>query len=98
MNILLLRDPAGGEVYLTTESALSHYGIPVLRITSDEIGRDFGPSDMIGNLDEPEKPVTAAGLVAGWARSGERTVEELDAARLFLKQWPKRHRYDERTV
>lgn len=93
MNILVTRDAQGGEAWLTTDSPASHYGCPVLRIEADDVDGDFGPADMIdtsgdANRIHPERIVTAADVVAGWARSTERTPEEIEAARKFLSQWP----------
>jgi hypothetical protein len=43
---------------------------------------------LIGDLDHPERIITAASIVAGWAGSGERTKKEIEAAKKFLSQWP----------
>ncbi len=88
MHILVTKDRSGRTVYLTTNSPASHYGLPVLQITSEDVAGDFGPSDMVGHLERPDTIVTAAGVVAGWAMQPERTSTEIKAARAFLSQWP----------
>jgi hypothetical protein len=72
---------------LTTDSPASHYGLPVLRIDAADVAGDFGPADLLGDVDRPET-LTAAEIVAGWAMNAERNEEELEAARTFLSQWP----------
>jgi len=84
-DIIITKDEKGGFAILTTDSPMSHYGVPVLRIEAEDVDGDFGPADLIG---EVPNLVSAASIVAGWARSGERTREEIEAARLFLSQWP----------
>ena len=81
-DILLTTDPDGGTAVLTTASPASHYGIPTLRITADDVNGDFGPADLI------ESNLTAAMVVHGWALVADRTADELHAARLYLSQWP----------
>ncbi|MBE0659006.1 MAG: hypothetical protein IH602_15035 [Bryobacteraceae bacterium] len=85
MEHLILTDPDGGRAVLTTNSPASSYGIPVLRITADDIEGDFGPSDLIG---QPGALMPAAAVVAAWARDSARTEPELSAAAKFLRQWP----------
>jgi len=87
-DILISKDDKGGTAILTTDSPMSHYGIPVLRIEAEDVDGDFGPADLIGDLDHPERIITAASIVAGWAKTGKRTKEEIEAAGLFLSQWP----------
>jgi hypothetical protein len=87
-DILVCKDSKGGTAILTTASPASHYGIPVLRIDAEDVSGDFGPSDLLGNLDEPSKMFHAAGMVAGWAGQPGRTPEEIEAARKYLAQWP----------
>jgi len=87
MHVLILTDTKGGTAYLTTESPASHYGIPVLQITADDVDGDFGPSNLIGNLDEPDKLLTAAQIVYAWGMQPARTPEEI-RAKSFLSQWP----------
>jgi len=87
-DILITKDEKGGTAILTTESSLSHYGIPVLRIEAEDVDGDFGPADLIGDLDHPERIMTAASIIAGWAKTGKRTKEEIETAGLFLSQWP----------
>ncbi len=81
-DLLVTQDEKGGTATLTTASPLSHYGLPVLRIEAEDVSGDFGPSDCIA------PGLTAAGVVAGWAKEEGRTPEELQAARRFLSQWP----------
>ncbi len=73
--------------FLTTESPQSSYGIPVLEIND----QTFGPaeSDPNGN--------NAAQIVASWARQGNRTVRQIDAAHSFLSQWPQGPQVDKKT-
>ena len=87
-DILITKDAKGGTAILTTNSSLSHYGLPVLQITAEDVDGDFGPADLIGDLDHPERIITAANIVVGWAKTGKRTKEEIEAAGLFLSQWP----------
>ena len=68
-------------ICLTTNSPASHYGIPALRIETDE-GPDLGPSEFLRNGK------LAAAVVAAWATKKCRKPEELEAARRFLRQWP----------
>ena len=71
-------------VFLTTRSPLSSYGVPVLRVEGRP-GRpsgDFGPADLVA------PGATAAKVVVEWAEMEARTEEELQAARVFLRQWP----------
>lgn len=86
MNIIVATDKNGGTAALTTDSPLSHYGAPVLRIEADDIDGDFGPRDIIDG-----RP--AAYAVAGWAIQAERTPEEIEAAKKFLSQWPEGPQY-----
>lgn len=87
MEYLVLEDGKGGSVKLTTESSASSDGIPVLRVESEESHGDYGPSDLIGDL-EGNDFVKAAEIVAAWGKKRGRTQEEKEAARLFLHQWP----------
>lgn len=88
MHILILTDPKGGTAHLTTESPASHYGIPVLQITAEDIDGDFGPSNLIGDLDKPDQLLTAAQIVYAWAKTKAKTPKEIQAAKSFLSQWP----------
>jgi hypothetical protein len=87
-----------GEViaWLTTDSPMSHYGIPALRFAPgfDDPGRsqDYGPVDLIthGEAAETFGPETAAEFVKRWI-DGQRDMlpaEAIDAAKRFLAQWP----------
>ena len=87
-DILIIKDEKGGTAILTTWSPQSHYGCPVLRIEAEDVDGDFGPADLIGDLDHPERIMTAASIIAGWAKTGKRTKEEIETAGLFLSQWP----------
>ena len=51
MDLIVSEDMNGGTAILTTDSPASHYGMPVLQITSEDIDGDFGPGDLI-NLGE----------------------------------------------
>lgn len=81
MDYILTQDEAGGTARLTTESPRSSYGIPVLRVDTEDLRGDFGPAERIGTG-------AAADVVAGWAREPDRTPEEIEAARAFLGSWP----------
>jgi hypothetical protein len=85
---LMFRDDKGGTAVLTNETAASRYGIPVLVIDAEDCQGDFGPADLIGDLDRPETLMHAAEVVAAWGLSPERRPEERDAARRYLMQWP----------
>jgi len=88
MRLLVTQDEAGGTAYLTNETCASRYGIPVLEITAADVDGDFGPADLIGDLDPPETLCRAADVVVGWASQPDRTDEEREAARRYLRQWP----------
>lgn len=64
---------------LTTESAASSYGMPVLRHVPS--GQDFGPCDVLPDGQE-------AGLFVAGAAFGSEDGDLLDAARRFLRQFP----------
>lgn len=95
IDYLLLEDDQGGEARLTNQSPSSSYGIPVLRITADDIDGDFGPADLIDYSSIGQGVLPAAHIVAAWAQQADRTPEELEAARLFLGQWPGGPQLDE---
>jgi len=88
INYLIMKDASGGTTYLTNQSTSSHYGIPVLQITAEDVDGDFGPADLIGDLDRPETLFPAANIVQSWGRQPERTGDERKAAALYLSQWP----------
>lgn len=88
MDIIICTDPQGGIARLTTDSPASHYGIPVLRVEAEDVSGDFGPADLIGDIEKPDKLITAAQVVAGWASKPERTKAEIETAASFLRQWP----------
>ena len=79
----------GGTMRLTNQTAASSYGIPVLVIEdAGPLNGEFGAADIVGDWDGPGTCATAASIVATWGGKAERTVDEYDAARLFLQQWP----------
>jgi len=81
-DINVMTDNESGEtVILTTDSPQSHSGAPVLRIEAEDVNGDFGPADMVGK-------VTAADIIVGWAEQETRTKKEIEAAQMFLTQWP----------
>ena len=84
MELLLFTDREGIEYKLTTDSPMSSYGIPVVRVENESPG-DYGPADM---LTFAGLPVVASGLVALWARLAGRTPEEIEFAKSFLAQDP----------
>jgi hypothetical protein len=88
MNYLILTDDKGGTATLTDETAACRYGVAVLLIHAEDCQGEFGPADLIGDLDPPETLMHAAEPVLAWALKPERTAEEREAARLFLGQWP----------
>lgn len=81
---LILSDDDGGTARLTTESASSSQGNPVLVFDAYDIRGDFGPADALPT----DQPITGADLVARWGNELERTEAERSAARRFLSQWP----------
>jgi hypothetical protein len=66
-----------GQTYLTTESATSGRGVPVLRIE----GEDFGPGDLVWMAGFF---IPAADIVSAWANDPARTQEEIEAASRFM--------------
>ena len=64
---------------LTTDSAMSSYGIPALRVNDDS------PSDY-GSADTLPDGRRAAEVVAAFGRPA--TGDDRDAAAKFLRQWP----------
>lgn len=46
-DVLITKDESGGTVVLTTDSPLSCYGLPILRVDTLDISEDFGPSDIV---------------------------------------------------
>jgi hypothetical protein len=88
MRHVILTALDGGTATLTDESAASRYGCPVLEITAADVGGTFGPADLIGDIDKPEKRMTGAFVVAAWASLPERTAEQREFAGRFLRQWP----------
>jgi hypothetical protein len=87
-DILILKDKKGGTAVLTTNSPASHYGILVLQITAEDVDGDFGPADLIGDIEKPETIVTAASIVYAWAKTKKRKPHEIEVAKSFLRQWP----------
>ena len=81
IDILIETDLVGGSARLTTQSAASKHGRPVLRVEAGDALGDFGPTELIGG-------VTAAQIVADWATCFDRTEKERAAAQRFLEQWP----------
>lgn len=98
MDIVIMRDKTGGAIRLTTESACSRYGIPVLRIDADDMPgvADFGPGDII------VPGLSGYDLVLGWWRGecGEKrgtiTDEIKSGVRRFLSQCAERFLRDEK--
>jgi hypothetical protein len=88
IDYLILQDKKGGTARLTNQSPSSRYNVPVLEITAEDIDGDFGPASLIGDLEAPWTLFPAANVVYAWAQKPERTQEEVEAARLFLRQWP----------
>jgi hypothetical protein len=86
------------EIYgwLTTNSPMSNYGIPVFRLAQefDDPDRrtDYGPTDLImhGEAAETFGPEPAAETIARWVEGQREALpdEVVDAARRFCAQWP----------
>lgn len=82
--------------WLTTDSPMSHYGIPVLRFADefDDQNRtnDYGPADMIEHGDAVDTfgPETSAEFICRWVDGQCDTLSSsaVAAAKLFLRQWP----------
>ena len=74
-------------VSLTTESSVSHYGIPVLRVKHPAGNADCGPADSVPRSAD-EAPGTAAQLLCTIHRNKPLTGDTLSAAQSFLSQWP----------
>lgn len=86
MNVLIADDDAG-RVILTTDSAASSYGAPVLRVIVSGSVTDYGPGEMLGDIDRPDSLTSAAQVVATWGGEPGRTRQERTAARAFCRQW-----------
>lgn len=94
-DILITTDPDGGTAVLTTNSPASHYGCPVLRIEAEDVDGDFGPADLIDFGAVGQGIIPAATIVHAWATAPQRSDEERQAARRFLRQWPDGPQLDE---
>lgn len=70
---------------LTTGSPMSHYGIPVLRVTISGKSVDLGPADLLPDEINSTGTATAAHLVVSKAIMG---IFDRAAAELFCSQWP----------
>jgi len=70
-------DNCSGETYLTTESSMGAYEVPVLRIE----GEDFGLGDLVWMAGFF---IPAADIVSAWAKDPGRTPEEIEAVRRFM--------------
>jgi len=94
-------DTAGhwrGNPKLTTDSPMSHDGIPALRI-EDDTPTDYGPANVV-NVTQAGRPVRAADIVMDWHRYVVARRDSLDADELaqthadiaaassYLRQWP----------
>jgi len=84
----LISSDEDGESRLTNQAPFSVTGLPMLHISSSEINGDFTADDIITFNPETNEICIAAYVVENWALNPERTAEELEAARLFLRQWP----------
>ena len=69
-------------IELTTESAMSIYGQPVLRIRSADGWEDYGPDDLIAEASGCQ--VVARYVVFPWLAEPERTAEDVELGRQFL--------------
>lgn len=85
MKFLICTDSDGGEAWLTNESCVSRYGMPVLEVTADDLDGTFGPADV---LVKDGKPFLVADVVAGWGSADGRTPDEIAFASDFLSQYP----------
>ena len=71
---------------LSNQYAASRYGIPVLESERDS----YGPADYLSLGPVPQHfKRTAASVVHEWATMPGRTEPQIEAARMFLRQWPK---------
>jgi len=76
---------------LTTKSSQSHYGKPVLRVTSEDGKKtDYGPGDLTGYIFEPEQTYgdVVAKILSGHSWNKENKWEN-DLMKAFLSQSPK---------
>lgn len=69
---------------MTTDSPLSHYGIPVLRITDCPNAGDYGPAETVGAPLVGEPGISAAAFAIQQIAFG---LDEADV-RAFCAQWP----------
>lgn len=73
---------------LTTESPVSHYGIPVLRVLDEDDNYvDLGPADVMppGMEESGGSARSCSYWVAAHANAGTLDLED---ARSFCRQWP----------
>ena len=81
-------------VSLITESWASRQWGLVLRVESPACTVDLGPADqypVLEDVDGMPQP-TGAQIVLGFHGVKPLTGEALDAAKLFLRQWPEHHK------
>jgi hypothetical protein len=88
MEHLLYEDNEVGSARLIRVPVASSPGVPVLRIHGAKVAGDFQPADVLAD-PWSGKPSTerAAHVVRAWAADPDRTEEQREAARLFLRQW-----------
>ena len=93
-----IRIKSTGEIYgwLTTNSPMSHYGCPALRLAEpfDDPDRttDYGPADLVthGEAAETFGPEPAAETIVRWVEGQREALsdEAVGAAKRFCAQWP----------
>jgi hypothetical protein len=79
---LLARNDEGFQTELTTESPLSRYGFPVLRVTNELGVKDYCPADQISGWPN----MNAADYVRGVAIDIPTSAEQVEVAESFLSQ------------
>jgi hypothetical protein len=71
------------DIELTTESTMSSYGHPVLRVHTGDAYEDYLPGDPIVQADG--RRVLARDVVIRWLAKPERMAEDIELGRRFLE-------------
>jgi hypothetical protein len=69
-------------IELTTESTVSSYGYPVLRIHTGDVYEDYLPGDLIA--ETAGRMVLARDYVVRWLAEPGRTAEDVELGQRFL--------------